>query len=369
MLAEGLQDDPQLFDWLWNEFGPFKEDNYAYDNGNWGVEPGRRVPSERELPGGIVVKVHVRPWSRLRLVYSEGELLVVDGQNELSPARLLPRPAFWELCTSRSTPAYRLIQLYGATCVNVNIFSGCQYFRVDSQCQFCSVQPTQARFRQVVVRKSPDELREACALGVEHADIQWYLQTGGSHLNSDEEFANHVTVLRAVREVLPWGGRIRGNLSTMPPRDLKRLADLQEVDLDHPGFNLEVWPREAFEHFCPGKAAYVGFDHIVAAFDELARLLGPGRGWCNFVAGLVPLEDMKRGFDFVAERGIVPGANVYHPDVGSSLGDSVRSPSVAYIVELYRHAAELYHRYGYRPFFDSRVLRNSLANEAYDGLL
>ena len=41
--------------------------------------------------------------------------------------------------------------------------------------------------------------------------------------------------------------------------------------------------------------------------------------------------------------------------------------SEEYILELYKYAAELYHKYGYHPFFDAGVLRNSLANEAYEG--
>jgi hypothetical protein len=66
---------------------------------------------------------------------------------------------------------------------------------------------------------------------------------------------------------------------------------------------------------------------------------------------------------------VVPGANIYHPDVGSIHGASVPSPNEEYIVALYNQAANLYHRLGYRPFFDASVLRNSLANEAYEGLL
>ena len=40
-----------------------------------------------------------------------------------------------------------------------------------------------------------------------------------------------------------------------------------------------------------------------------------------------------------------------------------------YIFQLYSYGAELYHKYGYKPYFDAGVLRNSLANEFYEGLL
>ncbi len=75
------------------------------------------------------------------------------------------------------------------------------------------------------------------------------------------------------------------------------------------------------------------------------------------------------GFTALAERGVVPGANIYHPEVNSPFGDAIPSPDEDFITRLYRHAANLYHRFGYMPFFDSAVLRNSLANEAYEDLL
>lgn len=365
LLAHGIQDAHALFE----SFGEFKEDNHAYDNGNWGVGRGRAVPSDLELPGGIVSKIHIRPGSPLSLVRSGSTLVLIESGRELTECTLLPRPNFWNKETALGTAAHRLVQFYGATCLNLNIFSGCQFFNVEKSCKFCSVQPTQALHRAVVIRKSPAELRDACLLAVQSDKVDWYLQTGGSHLNSDEEFENHVAVLKSLQDILPWNGRFRGNLATMPPTDLGRIEELFHLGVDHPSFNLEVWPRSAFDSICEGKSKYVGFDHILAAMDKLVDYYGPGWGWCNFVAGLVPLNDQKDGFTAVAERGIIPGANVFHPDVGSTFGMSVTSPSEGYIVELYRHAAELYHKHQYKPFFDARVLRNSLANEAFEGLL
>lgn len=365
LLAFGIQDSPDIF-----ADGPsFKQDNYAYDNGNWGVSPDRAVPSEIRLPGNIVSKLHIRPGSSLRIVREGTSLAVVDGRGMLSECEFLSEPTFWSYSTASGQPTKRIAQFYGATCINVNIYSGCQFFSVDKACAFCSVQPTQIAHRKVVINKTPGDLADACGLAVSHDRVNWYLQTGGSYLGGDREFDAHVAALRAIRPVLPWGGRFRGNVAMMPPRDLGRIKELFDLGVDHPGFNLEVWPRTAFEKFCPGKAEYVGFDHIMRAFDSLVAFYGAGWGWCNFVAGLVSLEDQKAGFSAVAERGIIPGANVFHPDVGSTLGDSHSSPDEYYILSLYAHAAELYHRYDYRPFFDAEVLRNSLANEAYEGLL
>ena len=367
LLARGVQDTPHLFS---NQ--EFKQDNYAYNNGNWEVNSKRSVPTEVYLPGGITSKIYVRPWSPLKIVSDNNpdqpSYAIYDGDRFVSECSFLPTPNFWNFETELGTPTRKLAQLYGRTCININIYSGCQFFGVKKQCAFCSVQPTQIEHGKAVIKKSPADVADACRLAVEHDEVNWFLQTGGSYLNSDTEFDRHVEVLKAIRPHLPWNGRFKGNVALMPPRDLSRIVELYDLGVDHPAFNLEVWPRSAFEKFCPGKAKYVGFDHIIDAMTEIVRHYGPGWGWCNFVGGLVPLDDQKAGFTFVAERGIIPGANIYHPDIGATVSHEQDSPSEDYILSLYAHAAELYHRYNYKPFFDAEVLRNSLANEAYEGL-
>ena len=78
---------------------------------------------------------------------------------------------------------------------------------------------------------------------------------------------------------------------------------------------------------------------------------------------------MMDGFRFMAENGIIPGANIYHAEVKSIIGNSTGVIDKNYISRLYSYAAELYSKYNYKPFFDASVLRNSLANEFYEGLL
>ena len=155
----------------------------------------------------------------------------------------------------------------------------------------------------------------------------------------------------------------------MPPKNRDKLIQLYENGVENPSFNMEVWPQTAFEHFCPGKSMYVGFDHILGSLKQLVTYYGPGKVWSNFVAGLVPINEMKDGFNFMAQNGIIPGANIYHAEVKSAIGNSIGRIDHDYVRELYSYAAELYVKYGYKPFFNASVLRNSLANEFYEGLL
>jgi len=365
LLAHGVDDCASLF----SSIGSFKEEHYAYDNGNWGVARDRLVPSELLLPGGIVSKIHIRPGSSIKLRADGHELVIEKDRQTLSTATSLKRPEFWNYTTASGVAPKRLAHFYGATCLNFNIYSGCHFYDVGQPCKFCSVQPTQDLHGGVDIKKQPQDLADVCRLAVLHDRVEWFLATGGSYLNGDVEFERHIAVLKMIQPHLPWNGRFRGNLALMPPKTIELTTELFELGVDHPSFNLEAWPRSAFETICPGKARYVGFNHIMAAYDYLVDLYGSGQLWCNFVAGLVPLKDQKDGFTAMAERGVIPGANVYHPDVGSPFADSIPSPSEDYIVELYQHAADLYRKFDYKPFFDASVLRNSLANEAYEGLL
>jgi len=365
LLAYGVRDNLTLFE----STSSFKEEHYAYDNGNWGVDQGRRIPSEIMLDGGVVSKVHVRPSSPITLRAIDGRIGVELNGMIICFADFLPRPTFWDYCTEGGIPTKQLAHFYGANCLNFNIYSGCEFYDVGKPCQFCSVIPTQKKHHGVVVKKLPEELASMCALAVSHDPVDWILVTGGSYQDGDVEFSRHMDVVRAIRKHLPWNGRFKGNLSLMPPKNLSLLRELYELGVDHPSFNLEVWPKESFARICPGKMEYVGFDHILSAYECLVELYGSGEVWCNFVAGLTPIDDLHAGFKEMASRGVVPGANVYHPEVGTKLGTTMSSPGEDYIKRVYCYVAELYHEYGFKPYFSASVLRNSLANEAYEGLL
>ena len=366
LLIYGVQDNPEIFK-NFQDF--FKEEHYAYDNGNWNVDKNRLTPSEILLPGGIVSKLHIRPDSPLTLCIDDNKLYVKNDGEYLTEFTFIPRPNFWDYTTSKGTPTKKLAQLYGLNCMNINIFSGCEFHDVGKPCRFCSVKSAVRRDDPVEIIKTPNELAEVCELATKYDDFNYIIITGGSHLNTDEEFEKHIEIIKAVKDKLPWNGKIKGNVAMMPPRTRSKLKELYDNGVENPSFNMEVWPKSNFEKICPGKEKYVGFDYVVESLLYLKDIYGPGKVWSNFVAGIVPIEDMKEGFKFMAEHGIVPGANIYHAEVGSCIGKSLGRIDEDYVLELYRYASELYHKYDCKPFFDAGVLRNSLANEVYEGLL
>jgi hypothetical protein len=150
LLVYGVVDNSELFLEYANIF---KEEHYAYDNGNWGVDKNRLTPTELVLPGGIVSKLHIRPDSPLRLEDDNGTLLIFNENKVMSEFQFLPRPNFWEYSTSIGTPTKRLAQMYGLNCLNFNIYSGCEFQSQKVGCQFCSVHETVSRNESVKIKK------------------------------------------------------------------------------------------------------------------------------------------------------------------------------------------------------------------------
>ena len=366
ILLNGVRDAPEIFSTL---EGTFKEEHYAYDNGNWGVNKSRPTPTEILLPGDIVVKLHIRPDSPLSLVRDKGRIFVNYGSRFLSECMFLEKPNFWRFTTSSGKSTKSIAQLYGHSALNFNIFSGCEFHTFGKSCLFCSVAATVDSKSPIERTKSLSDLEETCAMATQYDSFKYVIMTGGSYIDRNREFERNVEILSRIRHKLPWNGFVKGNVSFLPPEDVTKLSVLFDLGVENPSFNIEVWGKENFKHVCPGKDKYVGFDHIVHSLLFLSDVYGKGKVWSNFVAGIVPLDDIKSGFQFMADHGIVPGANIYHHEVGSQLGRSIGRINEKYVRELYAYGAELYHKHGYRPYFDAGVLRNSMANEAYEGLL
>ena len=210
LLIYGVKDAPEVFGKFQDTF---KEEHYAYDNGNWGVDKKRLTPTELLLPGGIVSKLHIRPDSPLTLKEDSEKLYILLENKVLSEFRFLPRPNFWNVGTG---------------------------------CRVCSVKSTVSGDNPIEVKKSPEELADVCELATKYDDINYIIVTGGSHLNQDEEFQAHLDVIKAIKDKLPWGGKIKGNISMMPPKDLKKLDELYINKVENPSFNMEAWPKENF---------------------------------------------------------------------------------------------------------------------------
>lgn len=150
----------------------------------------------------------------------------------------------------------------------------------------------------------------------------------------------------------------------MPPNNLKLLSQLKNSHIEKIVFNLEVGNEPYFSKYCPGKSE-IGLDHINKSLIKAVSIFGTGNVWSNFVFGLEPLDLILKKCEELSSLGVVPSANVLHIDSGNRLDCDV--PSERNIIIFFSKIAEMYHKYGFKPYYCSKALRTSLTNEAYEG--
>lgn len=373
LLLNGVKIDDSAFYGLGDIY---KEYQYGYNDSNWIKQTQRQViPSELILPGQIAVAPHLRPNSPYLIKRIADSMYVIDERlNEsLSTIDYLPRPKIWDITLSDGSKLKEYLNVYGANCLNLFVVANCDFWNEGIPCVFCSLQPTQKLHKEVVVHKSLDKIEEAVTLAFENEDnLDWMIITGGSLKDRKMEINRYCDVLRVIQKHIPqrWNGKIKGNAALLPTDKEEDLMRLYETGIEHPSFNLEVWGENLFKKYCKGKEKYASFHAIIETYKKAVKIWGPGKVWCNFVGGISPINDLTDGFKFMADLGVVPGANIFHLDpkaVGVKLG--LTEPTEDYVMEMYGCLSSLYKEYDYKPFFSHSVLRNSLSNEMYNGWL
>lgn len=373
LLINGIRIEEQAMEGVGSKY---KEYQYGYNDSNW-IRQAKYVtiPSELILPGKIVVAPHLRPSSPYLIKKIDGKKYIVDEQTQeaISEVEYLQRPKIWDLTLSDGTKLKEYLNVYGANCLNLFIVANCDFWNEGKPCVFCSLQPTQKLHQEVVMYKSLDKIEEAVKLAFDNDDtLDWMIITGGSLRNRKAETERYCNVLNIIKKHIPkrWNGIIRGNAALLPVNDNQYLERLHDTGIEHPSFNLEVWGHERFANYCPGKEKYASFGSLLETYKKAVKIWGAGKVWCNFVGGISDIDDLKAGFRYMADLGVVPGANIFHlypKAMGVKLG--LQEPTEEYVVQMYECLTTIYKEYGYKPFFSQKVLRNSLSNEMYNGWL
>ena len=84
--------------------------------------------------------------------------------------------------------------------------------------------------------------------------------------------------------------------------------------------------------------------------------------------GKMKLYDLAKELNLTSKE-LITIAQGLGIDVKSHLSNLEEADIKKIKSSFYKYAAELYYKYDYKPFFDAGVLRNSLANEVYEGLI
>lgn len=151
---------------------------------------------------------------------------------------------------------------------------------------------------------------------------------------------------------------------TAPPSNLEYLEVMKNSGIEIGIFNLEAYGEKAFLKHCPGKSV-AGRTHYLETLERGVEVFGWGKSWCNFVLGLEDYEELLKGCEILASKGIVPSANVLHVDFGSSL--KIAPPTFEEVIDFYKKLSAIYKKYSMKPYYCAKALRTSVSNEAFAG--
>ncbi|MEI6266399.1 MAG: radical SAM protein [bacterium] len=127
-------------------------------------------------------------------------------------------------------------------------------------------------------------------------------------------------------------------------------------------FNLEVIGRDRFREVCPGKSALMGYENTINCMEMSVKIFGRGNVRSNFVLGAQPVDELLRGIEDLAEKGIVADYSIFSPKKGTPWEDRT-SPDMETIVNFSQELAKIYKKYGYSGIYCSLSSRSNILHE------
>lgn len=364
LLAQGVRPTESFVS---NYGPPYLTKQRAYGNPDDLPFLGHSLPQEMYLaPEGLVCSVNLRATSSWWLDGSPESGFILRSGSFTAPVSFPRIPAFYNQTLADGRPVRNLVTLYGGGSLGVFVRGSCSLVELGKPCQYCSISPNRSRetgFPEVV---SGNLLRSALevALADRTCPVSQIMINGGNFPDPDRGFLYYARLCAIAREVIEKSGRdVELHLIVFPPARLELLQELAGLQVAV-AMNLEVCDPALFEKICPGKTEILGQAHILEALRRAVEVLGEGNVFSILVGGLEGQESMSDGMWLLAEQGIIPVINVFHPDPETPLA-AHPAPSAERILQMGRSLQEIFiHTSFARPFY-LRCGRNSLDTEAY----
>lgn len=346
---------------------PYLAKQRAYGNPDDLPFLGQSLPQEMVLgPDALVCSVNLRSTSGWWLDGSPEDGFLLRSGAFTAPVSFPRTPAFYDATLADGRPVRSIVTLYGGGSLGVFVRGSCSLVDMGKPCQYCSISPNRSRetgFPEVVSAKL---LRSALAVALADrtCPVSQIMINGGNFPDPDRGFLYYAHLCAVAREVIEESGRdVELHLIVFPPARLDFLRELAGLDVAV-AMNLEVCDPVLFEQICPGKTDVLGQGHILAALRRAVEILGEGNVFSILVGGLEEQESMSEGLWLLAEQGVIPVINVFHPDPETPLATRP-APSVDRILRMGRSLQDVFtHASFARPFY-LRCGRNSLDTEAY----
>ena len=368
LLSFGVRMSNQLLESVSNE-KKISKNYYYYDSPNASeLSKKYRLPSEILLPDEVESSFYINRYSPLEIVEAKKDhLQLLYNDNIISDLQFNYGPQFFDIKLSDGTFGKQHASMYGRNILGLFLSGYCHYPAKSLGCKFCSIRSTRSDLgKQNIFSLSPSKLKELIKL-MPDSDIKrikYVMYTAGTYPDVDNGIQVQALTISTVAKMLP--PRVKHHLTTMPPKDLNKTRILRDIGLQTLAYDIEVYDKNLFKFFCPGKQKLYGQENMFKAIEEGVKVFGYTNLKVGFVGGLEPISSMKLGMQRFASVGAGISINVFHPDSKTELENYSR-PTPEYLIDMVRIQRDLYKQYNLIPVFPNGGRRSSLDSEVYRG--
>jgi len=185
-----------------------------------------------------------------------------------------------------------------------------------------------------------------------------HLTITGGFVPERREVEYYLDVAEHIRDSLGTS-EFNGTACIGAPLDFSIIDKYKEAGYSTIAFNTEVWRKEYFDIFCPGKVTQCGgYGNWIKAIEYAVGVFGKGKVRSNFVVGLQPKDVVLEGIEYLASIGVVTVASSWVPGLGSPL-EGHRSPTVDWHWDVQLRNAQVLKKYGrtYEEIFNATPAR------------
>lgn len=362
---EGVSFRPEIFNHL-DLGGKYQEQVHTMFEMDIDTHVGVDLPAYFTLPLGLTTSFRSNHRSPYSLEYENGKYFVVHNGNEVTQVDFIKRPKFYDLKTSDGTDMKTVAVNYADNHAFVAYSNECYLKEKGQDCLFCNINATKDNYgeTQGISWKYPGQIGETIAAA--YKEGFQHLTISGGFIPERREVDYYLDVAESIKEHTGLED-FNGTACIGAPRDLTVIDKYKEVGYRTLATNLEVWDRNFFKAYCPGKEEHCGGrDHWIKAIEYAVKVFGFGNVRSFLVGGLETKQTTLEGIEYLAAKGVVVLLSPWCPNPGSAL-EGHRSPNWEWHLELAHKNAAILRKNGltYKQLYDAAAASNYPVHDIY----
>jgi radical SAM protein (TIGR04043 family) len=280
----------------------------------------------------------VSPYSLAKT--EEGKLEVRQDGSPFSKIAMLPRPQFYNRCTSGNTPMSKVAVIVGPGHLRCVVNQRCIYQQTGQPCKFCAVQ----NWWNAIGKQQSDQIAETVEAGYREGAVRHISMTTATLDTADRGLAKLVETAGLIKGRVP----VPMMFEFEPLRDHGLLRSLlsqaRSYGVTTISINVECFSPGLREEIMPGKGR-IPVEEYLKNWEIGLEVFGKNEVATVVVVGIGEDDNaILKGVEMAASLGVITFLVPHSPAVGAVYQD-MSAPSADRMLQLYQKAAALYRKY------------------------